>query len=311
MHHLIAKPTTKDEENTRAQNPSHGWLLLTAWLGTLLLSKLPLIIARDILGTDIPWIIPAWIGIAVFLFAATYIWTTISPLRGYFIIMGVILLIGFWLDPLIHQTAAWQNFFAGRSQMVTLFGDRILLALGSMVVASVLFLVGVKKRDSFLIVGDLNAPVGGQTSNGKLKLAWSTMGPVMAVLLGGLFFVFLASQTSGWTSNVVLAFTWLPYIFLGAVLNALSEEVSYRAAPLATLLPAVGPSHALWLTSLWFGLGHYYGGIPSGPIGLVQTGLLALLLGRAMLDTRGLVWSWIIHVILDIVIYFFIAVTMV
>ena len=99
----------------------------------------------------------------------------------------------------------------------------------------------------------------------------------------------------------------LPLILLTAALNAFGEEVMYRAAPLATLLPAVGPGHALWLTSLWFGLGHYYGGIPSGPVGVVQAGLLALLLGRAMLDTGGMGWSWIIHLAIDTVIFSFIA----
>jgi len=41
----------------------------------------------------------------------------------------------------------------------------------------------------------------------------------------------------------------------------------------------------------------------------VQTGLLGLLLGKAMLDTRGMGWPWIIHVVLDTIIYFFVAAT--
>ena len=90
-------------------------------------------------------------------------------------------------------------------------------------------------------------------------------------------------------------------------MNAFGEEVTYRASTLGTLLPAVGPKHALWLTSLWFGLGHYYGGFPSGPAGLVQSGLLALLMGKAMLDIRGLGWSWIIHVTIDTAIYSFLS----
>lgn len=74
--------------------------------------------------------------------------------------------------------------------------------------------------------------------------------------------------------------------------------------------PNSGPRHALWLTSLWFGLGHYYGGFPSGPVGLVYSGMLALLLGKAMLDTRGMGWSWIMHFVIDTIIYFFMAATM-
>jgi len=104
--------------------------------------------------------------------------------------------------------------------------------------------------------------------------------------------------------------SWLPLILLSAALNAFGEEGMFRAAPLSALLPAVGPRHALWLTAIWFGLGHYYGGTPSGPFGFVQTGLLGLLLGKAKLDTRGMGWPWIIHVVLDTIIYFFVAATM-
>ena len=83
-------------------------LILITWLATLILSKLPLIIARDILGTDIPWITSAWIGIAALLFIATFIWQSIEPLRGYFLVLGVIYL---WavFDSIIRGTATWQN----------------------------------------------------------------------------------------------------------------------------------------------------------------------------------------------------------
>ena len=51
--------------------------------------------------------------------------------------------------------------------------------------------------------------------------------------------------------------SWLPLILLSAALNAFGEEGMFRAAPLSALLPVVGPRHALWLTAIWFGLGHY------------------------------------------------------
>lgn len=76
------------------------------------------------------------------------------------------------------------------------------------------------------------------------------------------------------------------------------------------LSPAVGPGQALWMTAVWFGLGHFYDAVPSGLFGFVQAGLLGLLLGKAMLDTRGMGWPWIIHLVLDSIIYFFIAASM-
>ena len=74
-------------------------VIAAAWIGTLLLSKLPLVIARDILGSDIPWITPAWIVTAVLLIAAAYVWPVLKPLRTYFAIMGVIIMAPFLLRP--------------------------------------------------------------------------------------------------------------------------------------------------------------------------------------------------------------------
>jgi membrane protease YdiL (CAAX protease family) len=309
MNNLSTDQLVESRSNTDVSTSPRTILIVTAWVATLLLSKLPLVIARDILGTDIPWITPAWIGMAILLFTATYIWQRLRPLRAYFLVMGVIwILAGF--DPLVRQTAVWQNLFARQSEMVTLLGDRVLLVLYSFIVIATLFLMGAKRRDVFLVVGNLKAPVGGETSSpGRRSLSWSVLGTGMAVLLGGSFFAFLVSQIPAGLSNIAFVVPWLPLILLSAALNAFAEEVTYRAAPLGMLLPVVGPKHALWLTSLWFGLGHYYGGFPSGPAGLVQSGLLALLMGKAMLDTRGLGWPWIIHVAVDTAIYTFIALT--
>ena len=57
--------------------------------------------------------------------------------------------------------------------------------------------------------------------------------------------------------------------------------------------------------SLFFGLGHFYGGVPSGPMGLIATGAVALLFGRAMIETRGLAWPVALHFAIDVVIFTF------
>ncbi len=307
MDKLSANQFAKNQETTSTPASARIMLVITAWIATLLLSKLPLVIARDLIGIDIPWIVPAWLGLASLLFATTFVWLSLKPLRIYFIVMGVIYL---WtvLDFLIRGTAFWQNLMIGQPEMVTIFGDRVLLLLNTFLVIAVLFLMGAKRRDVFLAVGNLNASVGGETATPRRRrLSWSVLGPIMAILLAGLFFAFLVSQTPAGLSNISSVIPWLPLVLLSAVMNAFGEEVTYRAATLGTLLPVIGPKHALWLTSLWFGLGHYYGGFPSGPVGLVQSGLLAMLMGKAMLDTRGLGWPWFIHVTIDTAIYSFLS----
>jgi membrane protease YdiL (CAAX protease family) len=283
-------------------------LILAAWVSTLLLSKLPLVIARVLLGADIPWIAQAWVGMAGLFIVISYVWPLIRPLRGYFAVMGVMLLVTTVLDPLARQTPAWQSLTAGGSRMTGVFADRILLVAASLIVLAVVFLLGKSRREVFLTPGQMDAPVTGLALLGGRRVSWSVYGTVVSLLLGGLFFAFLASQNPRLLPNLGAALPWLPLILLSAALNAFGEESIFRAAPLSTLLPAVGANHAVWLTAAWFGLGHFYGGFPSGLVGLVYTGFLALLLGKAMLDTRGMGWPWIIHFVIDTLIYLSIAI---
>jgi len=48
------------------------------------------------------------------------------------------------------------------------------------------------------------------------------------------------------------------------------------------------------LTAVFFGIGHYYG-IPYGVIGAVMAGVLGWLLGKSMLEIKGIFWAWVIH----------------
>jgi len=309
MDQISSEQLAEGRGGIRTSTTTRTTLVLTAWLSTLLLSNLPLVIARDVLGTDIPWIFPAWIGVAVLFFASTYVWPALKPLRRYFLMMGVIVMLTFGVNPLVRQSGFWQDFVASQPGMVGVLADRVLLIVETLIILVVLFTIGVKRKDAFLQSGNLNSPVGGKPATGRrFVLTWSVLGTVLALLLGGGFFFLLASLTPGALANLSAAVPWIPLILLSAVLNAFGEEVSYRAVPVSVLLPAVGPAHALILTSLWFGLGHYYGGVPSGPFGLIGTGLLALLLGKAMLDTRGLAWPWIIHVAIDTAIYTILAI---
>ena len=135
MDQLSEEPAhmTKASWHARSAN-ERAMLIWTAWIATLLLSKLPLVIARDLFGGDIAWIVPAWLATAGLLVLASYIWPAIKPLRGYFILMGVILLVGFGLRPLISETAGWSGLFPGLWDMGGVFKDRLLLVLETLTV---------------------------------------------------------------------------------------------------------------------------------------------------------------------------------
>ena len=104
MNNLSTDRLVDNRESAGISTVTQTALILTAWLSTLLLSKLHLVIARDILGTDIPWITSAWLVIAALLFVATFIWQRLKPLRSYFLVLGVIYL---WtvFDSIIRKLA--------------------------------------------------------------------------------------------------------------------------------------------------------------------------------------------------------------
>ena len=82
--------------------------------------------------------------------------------------------------------------------------------------------------------------------------------------------------------------------------------MNYRAPQLGALTPAVGGAQALLMTAAYFGIGHFYG-VPYGVLGVLMAGLLGWLLGRSMLETKGMFWAWAIHFVMDVVIFTFMA----
>ena len=96
-------------------------------------------------------------------------------------------------------------------------------------------------------------------------------------------------------------------VLLAAALNAFNEEITYRASFLSVLEGPLGQRRALLLTAAYFGILHYYG-IPYGAVGVVLAGLLDWILGKSMLETRGMFWAWFIHFWQDVWIFSFLAI---
>jgi membrane protease YdiL (CAAX protease family) len=92
-------------------------------------------------------------------------------------------------------------------------------------------------------------------------------------------------------------------VLLFAVINAFGKELEFRAVPLSQLWTVVGSRQAIWMTAVWFGLGHYYGGMPSGLPGATFLTLVAVLFGKAMLETKGIAMPVFIHLWGDVLIY--------
>jgi len=304
-----AAPQTK----VTGQSPAPPWvdpaldrnLLLVAIVVTLAISRLPEIVLRDILGLDVAWYDWAIVALAAALWFASRLLDFLRPLERYLAVMAAIAL-ALALLPVVFESAPWRSLVPETSQaMVQILATRIVFALVALAIVGWTLALGASRQEAYLVVGELNAPT--RTRRGNGYLGWGTFGPIA---LFGLMLLMVWFATPQLPASIDIGAA-LPYIAIGALcalLNAFWEEAAFRAAPLAMLQRAVGPGAGVIILALWFGLGHYYGGIPSGPTALLAVSLLGLLFGRAMIETRGFVWPLALHFGADLVIFTFLAI---
>lgn len=294
-----------DDARSTGRAPSAA--LLVAWGATLLLSRLPEILLREVVGWDVPWINIVWIVAAAGLIVAASVVPLMRPLRDYFVVMLTVLVLTTVVDPLVRATLFGDIAPAGTDpQLRLLFAERGLLVLEALAIVPVLAALGYRGGEAYLALGKLKAPSGLRI--GRRALSWALVGPIVAILLVAATAAFASSLAKPTPDLWSRALPLLPIAWLAAACNAFAEEVLYRAGPLGPLARAVGPRAGVWILAVWFGLGHVYGGIPSGVMGFVMAGLLGLLWGKAMIDTRGLAVPWALHFSADAAIYTFLAV---
>jgi membrane protease YdiL (CAAX protease family) len=172
-----------------------------------------------------------------------------------------------------------------------------------------LFLSGRKRRDFFLTKGRIDAPVEPSRLLGmKRAEPWTRIGTIFAVVFASVTFVYLMLNSTPSLDDVFKALPLIPAALLVAVVNSFNEEFTLRAAPISELLSAVGKGQALMMTTVLFGLGHFYG-VPNGWLGVLLAGFLGWFLGKSILETKGLFWAWLIHFLPDAFIFTFFAIS--
>lgn len=278
-----------------------------AWAVMLLLSMLPNALLHEFGGGAPPWLIWAKLGLLGALIVMTFFWQALRPLRNYFILLLAI----FASEGLIGQLTAstlWQSWFNGATFTASMLSVQLGRLIVSLLLIGVLLALGYRRRDFFLTRGQLDAPI---TPVPRLGFPnpdpWTSFGKQWAlyISLGTLIFLILGGRPT--TAALLGALPLFPAILLFATLNAFNEELTYRASLLAGLEPVIGAQSALWLTAVFFGLGHYFG-VPYGVIGVIMASFLGWMMGKAMLETRGFFWAWLIHFLQDVLIFSFMAI---
>jgi len=290
-------------------NPSNRFVTVVAWGTMLSVSVLPNALLHELRVPEPPWLVWAKMGLLLALAVATFFWSVLRSIRHFFLVVFAI----FATEEIVSRVTSsiiWQGWFApeGAGFTRTMLGEQLGRLTVALLIVGVLLGLGYRRREFFLVRGQLDAPI---TPVGWLgfpePVPWTHFGKRFSLYIAGVLLVFLIASGRPSLTSVVGAIPMLPAVVLLAAMNAFSEEMTYKASMLATLEPAVGSRHALWNTALFFGIGHYFG-VPYGVIGVIMASFLGWILGKAMLETRGFFWAWFIHFIQDILIFYLMAI---
>lgn len=144
------------------------------------------------------------------------------------------------------------------------------------------------------------APSPSWRERGSLPLGWTMLvGGVTPVALLGWVLVLHPdlSDLHRMVPRVPLALLVTGAIAF-AIVNALLEELVWRGVLQDRLTHAFGPTLAIVLQALSFGLQHAHG-FPRGVVGVVLAGTWALMLGLLRRRSRGLLAPVLAHVVAD------------
>jgi hypothetical protein len=285
-------------------------LTIVAWIVVALISTLP-----DLAWMELTNGIPAWLtfakmGLLALLAIAAFVWKPLRPLCAFFVAMFAF----FGLQELrvrINFTLpALQSLFGGSVFDSRMQAEQTGKLAVSLAMIALLLLIGIKRRDAFLARGNLRTRIEPVRLPGFPKAdSWPSFGLqwalYIAVALGVLQYLTLRPSGALMLKVVPL----LPSILFYAALNAFNEEVTYRVPMLATIESVGGSKQALWMSAYFFGIAHYFG-TPGGIAGGLASIFMGWILGKAMLETRGLFWSWWIHFLSDIAIFTFLAIAL-
>jgi membrane protease YdiL (CAAX protease family) len=288
-----------EREDTRPAESTRS-LLYLAWAIVILLT-VPEIILRAFMRIDTSWMLPARIALLAALTALTLVWPLIRPLRGMLVIFLVIYAVEAWLFlTAVPQTQVFRDLIGADPDRAFL-GERILRMGAVLVMLAVLLLMGFRRRDLFLAVGDLRATATAT----KLKIPhkdqpWTTFGRNYAIISVGLLLFFLIPALK--PSLADLSVGLVLFAVACAAMNSFAEEFLYRSALIPQVLPLFGKGATLMLLPAWFGLAHYFG-VPNGFTGVLLAGVGGWFFAKSMIETRGIAWAWFLHFLADFTVY--------
>jgi membrane protease YdiL (CAAX protease family) len=282
-------------------------LRVIAWSAVIVASALPMIIWLESGHGRARWLVTAQCVILVVAAIVVLLFPRLRVLSRFLLALAAMRIGWHFVAPWIGGTDLIGRWSESADWRIRLFIETAAPLTGALLMSLTLIGSGMTRRDLFLCRGNLSAPAQPIPFLGLRKpISWTVFGPALLVVFGValplfLYFTIHPDMTAG--GRIV---RFLPWILLGAAINAANEEFQFRNVLLAHLRNVVSPAEAVLLTTVLFGLGHYYGQ-PSGPIGVVMAGFAGWIWARSMIETRGSAWAFFIHMVQDVVIFSFLA----
>jgi membrane protease YdiL (CAAX protease family) len=292
-------------KNSNHAASSKVFLIAIAWIMILVASDLPRVILQASIRE-----IPAWLrwGQMISLLIALLLCLLLQKLRPLLAYAGILLVFfaAVMASGQIQGSDWWQGYLAGQPDSFTFRQLMPFIPDTGIAVAILIALWAIQRSREhyFLVKGDMQAPIEpvpwlgiGKGESWKVFGWIFTVAAALAVAIPT--FIGMSLPAGIWSRLVPL----LPIIFALAAINAFNEEIYFRATLLSTLPQVIGKKQPLLINAALFGMAHYYGSSPPGVLGVLMTGFLGWLLGKAMLETRGLAWPWFMHFVPDVVVF--------
>ena len=228
-------------------------------------------------------------------------------LSGFLLTIAVLRLGWSVIAPMLTDWAPVQRLTDDLDWGPKMFVTRLLNATGALLMLTTFIGHRITRDDLFLRVGYMNAPVKPERILWfRSPLRWWHLGPLIIVIFALAMTAFLFSNLRPNFWQLSLHWQLFPWAVATAALNAANEEFQFRCVPLAHLRNVLPPHEGVWLTAVFFGLGHYFGQ-PSGWLGVAMATIAGFIWGKSMLETRGVGWAFAIHFVQDLVIFYFLA----
>ena len=290
-----------ERDRTVATRP----IIVVAW-AALLFASPPLlaVITRFVPNIFTSQILQAALigGILLMVFSRT----ELKPLR---LFVGLVFawVLGYLVVAGIYSTSLWLDYRRQAPTYQWVMIDSLVQAIPTLMMLGLAVLSGLRRRELFLVRGDLSARARAGMLGG---LEWRRLIVPVGMGWAAISGIFLVLRLHGGPIAICRLGVALPVVLLFPILNSINEEIRFRNVFLAAGLPVLGASWILWMTSVFFGLAHFGsflgtsgrgGSLAGGLLYAGGAGFFGLILGGATLDTKGTFAAWIIHAISDLI----------